>query len=155
MVRLLPPSGGYSSYYDQDDQPGAIVVQQAPQPQQDMGQQFLAFMMPMLIGIPSLSGGLSAAETLKNQIAAIPVPPSLNAQPTAANYNDLLTYTTSISNALKSSVGNNQDVIRSLRQNMLMSSMMQMMGSAASGGSSNMMMMMMPMMMIMLQQGGL
>ncbi len=99
----------------------------------DFNSQLLASLLPLLTTLPGITNTQAAQAALKTELDAITPPADLLANPTAADFNALKTYSAQVANALKKSVGNNSMILATMRQQVMLQLVVPMM----SGGNSN------------------
>lgn len=126
-----PPPGPPPWWYQQQAPPAYLQLQ----PQQNMNQNMLATLLPIITTLPVIKNGALVAQTLQNQLLALQPPATLalGQTVTAANYNDLLNYSVSVKNAITQSVGNDSTVFAALKQQLLFG----LLASNGSGGSQD------------------
>lgn len=113
--------------------------QQPGQPNQQQGgdfnSQLLASLLPLLTTLPGITNTQAAQAALKTELDAITPPADLLANPTAADFNALKTYSSKVADALKKSVGNNSLILATMRQQVMFQVIVPMMTGGNSNGS--------------------
>lgn len=133
----MPYPGSYVSAYQQ--QPPPWGYQWGPPPQQwgggqDMNNNLISFIIPLLTTLPGLRTGQNTAATLKANLQALPVPPALLPAQVVmgTDYNKLLDYANGIKTAVSGAFDNDNNTYNILRQGILLQVITQM----ASGGNN-------------------
>jgi hypothetical protein len=128
---------GLVPVYPQSVMPWQQPGQPAQQQQQggDFNSQLLASLLPLLTTLPGITNTQAAQAALKTELDAITPPADLLANPTAADFNALKTYSAQVANALKKSVGNNSLILATMRQQVMFQVIVPMMTGGNSNGS--------------------
>ncbi len=135
-------------YYQKVNGPAGLnpVISQSVMPWQPPGQptqqqggdfnsQLLASLLPLLTTLPGITNTQAAQAALKTELDAITPPADLLANPTAADFNALKTYSSKVADALKKSVGNNSLILATMRQQVMFQVIVPMMTGGNSNGS--------------------
>lgn len=126
-----PPAPQYGQPYGQP-----YYGPPAPPPAPDMNNQLLATLMPILISLPGLTNVDATKAALQARLKAITVPPSINNQPNAADYNTLLEYSTKVGAVLDEELGSDRVLLATLRRQVTSSMLIGMM-TGQGGANSN------------------
>lgn len=132
-----PPPPPWAQPYGYPPPPYQQPYQQPyppPPPQSGGDSGLLGLLLPIITTLPAVKNGQAVADQLKTQLAALPEPPQIVGQPTATDYNKLLSYATSVKNAVAQTVGNDSTVFAAIRQGILLQTLT---GLFSGGGGQN------------------
>src|SRR5262245_44621805 len=93
---------------------------QAPMQGTGLNNSLIGVLLPIILTLPALKNGTTVAADLLKQLSLLVDPVQVTGNPTAADFNALLSYSKSVKNAVSQAVGNDATVFAALKQGVLL-----------------------------------